>query len=258
MRRSCACEEYINSTSIADSNQRSTLYIPPLSQQTHQSSTMGNAFGTIKDELNKAADKAEEVQAINDAMDRLIELAELRLATFKAELAARDNLHIPIDRILYSDFRIDCQVASNSEGLQKAIGDSIGAFVSGKVVEGVTAITNVALNALLGSMSASSARRQVYAIGVGPLGGVYRVDAQFYMYRFESKGLKDNLKYVLSSGIVISSASVTGMKRNEVKNLIQNTYTHATPEVQRGIYQEVWACECFLFDNMGRSDAVWV
>ena len=55
---------------------------------------------------------------------------------------------------------------------------------------------------------------------------------------------KDHFKHVLSTAIVISSADVIGMKRNEVKNLIQNAYGEAEPKLQREIYEEVWKCEC--------------
>ncbi|KAI0757639.1 hypothetical protein C8Q80DRAFT_1265526 [Daedaleopsis nitida] len=202
---------------------------------------MGQAFSDIKDPLLNDPAKKEDVQILNESMDRLVEVAELRLDVFKAELATKDQLHIPIDRILYSDYRIHCQVTSDAGSMKKAIEGSIGAFVSGKIVEGLLAITGITLDALLGNISGTSARRQVYAIGVGPLGGVYRIDAQFYMYQFKSRGLKDHLKYVLATAIVISSADVRGMKRNEVKNLVQNAYAQATPEVQREIYKDIWA-----------------
>ncbi|KAI0369967.1 hypothetical protein BV20DRAFT_329859 [Pilatotrama ljubarskyi] len=214
-----------------------SLHHRPL--HTDASSIMGNTLAKILEEAQPA-----DPEAIKDEMAKLHELAELRLDVFRGRLATRDQLHLPIGRIFYSNVRIDCKVSNDASALKKTVKDSIGAFVSGNVVEGITAITSQAMDVLLGDVSSSSTHQDIYAIGVGPLGGVYRVDAQFFAYNFKAQTLKTVLQTVVSSAIVISSADVRDMKRNEVKNLVQNAYGTAV-DIKRlkEIYVDIWQCD---------------
>ncbi|KAI0641188.1 hypothetical protein C8Q79DRAFT_930110 [Trametes meyenii] len=200
---------------------------------------MGNVLARLLDEAHPA-----DPDAIKEEVARLHELAELRLDVFRARLAQTDPLHLPIGRVFYSNFRVDCSVSNDAGKVKETVEDSIGAFVSGKVVEGVTAITGQALDILLGDTSASSSHQEIHALGVGPLGGVYRIDAQFYAYTFRAQTLKTVLQTVVSSAIVISSAEVKDMKRNEVKNLVQNAYKGIPLADLQILYKDIWTSIC--------------
>lgn len=95
-------------------------------------------------------------------------------------------------------------------------------------------------SALFGTYSANQAQKTVYAITTGELGGVARVDADFYSYEYTSNTLSKITKNVVVVSIVVSSAKIDDLDFNDVSTIVQTVYTASEKEEKERIRDQVW------------------
>jgi hypothetical protein len=107
--------------------------------------------------------------------------------------------------------------------------------------DGLAKIATSCLEALFGSYAANQSATTTYAISTGSLGGVARIDADFYSYQYNSATLSKITKNVVVVSIVISSAQIDGLSRNDISTIVQTVYSGSTPEEQKAIRDQIWA-----------------
>jgi hypothetical protein len=108
-------------------------------------------------------------------------------------------------------------------------------------VDGLAKIATSCLEVLFGSYSANQSSTTTYAISTGSLGGVARIDADFYSYQYNSSTLSKITKNVVVVSIVISSAKIDGLDQNDVSTIVQTVYSNSTSDQQEKIRDQIWA-----------------
>jgi hypothetical protein len=95
------------------------------------------------------------------------------------------------------------------------------------------------LDVLFGNYSANKSALTTYAITTGSLGGVARIDADFFSYEYRSKRLSGITRNVVVVSVVISSANISDLKKNDINVIVESVYKAASTEERRSICNEI-------------------
>ncbi|TFY71359.1 hypothetical protein EVG20_g1660 [Dentipellis fragilis] len=200
---------------------------------------MGSTISSIMEGV--AGDDQKEKQA-NDALNVLMQVATNRQTLFYDHIRSPefDPGLVPMSKVIYKYQSIHCSVTSNADDISKSITDSLGDFIDGDVAKGVTNIVQSSLNFLFGNYAANSSSTTMYTLTTGSLGGLARIDTDFYSYEYTSETLSTITKDVVVCSVVISSADVTGLNKNDISAIVQTLYSASDPTQQVKIRDQLW------------------
>ncbi|KAA1473294.1 hypothetical protein DENSPDRAFT_268029 [Dentipellis sp. KUC8613] len=200
---------------------------------------MGSTISSIMEGV--AGDDQKEKQA-NDALNVLMQVATNRQTLFYDHIRSPefDPGLVPMSKVIYKYQSIHCSVTSNADDISKSITDSLGDFIDGDVAKGVTNIVQSSLNFLFGNYAANSSSTTMYTLTTGSLGGLARIDTDFYSYEYTSQTLSTITKNVIVCSVVISSADVTGLNKNDISAIVQTLYSASDPAEQVKIRDQLW------------------
>lgn len=97
-------------------------------------------------------------------------------------------------------------------------------FVEKSYASAIAGVVSLAMKALMGNTSTSVSQKRDYAIAVGGLGGIVRVDYLVYLKNFSFEGILKTTKNIAVYAAVISSADTAGLEENDIKALIDINY----------------------------------
>ncbi|KDQ51043.1 hypothetical protein JAAARDRAFT_541243, partial [Jaapia argillacea MUCL 33604] len=199
-------------------------------------------MGSTISALKKSLENPEQEKEANDALNVLTQVAKTRIDTFYQRVISPqfDPGLVPISKVIYKYQYFQCGVSNNASDVSSAISDSLGAFISGDVQKGVNTIVGSALGYLLGNYSANASSTTIYALTTGELGGLCRIDADFYSYEYTSKSLTSITKNVVVCSLVISSAKLDNLNLNDVTGIVQTLYGGVDIGTQRRIRDQLW------------------
>ncbi|KLO12266.1 hypothetical protein SCHPADRAFT_829768 [Schizopora paradoxa] len=199
---------------------------------------MGAALSSI---MKNLASDSENEKTAQDALNSLVAIAQNRQEMFYDHITSPnfDPKTIPINKVIYKYQFFRCGVAKEA-GVVDDIKDSLDAFVNGDTANGLAKIATSCFSALFGTYSANQSQKTVYAITTGELGGVSRIDADFYSYEYTSDTLAKITKNVVVVSIVVSSAKIDELDFNDVSTIVQTVYTASTTEEKKKIRDQIW------------------
>lgn len=96
------------------------------------------------------------------------------------------------------------------------------------------------MDALFGSYAANKYSLTTYAITTGKLGGVARIDTDFFSYEFRSKKLSHITRNVVVATVIVSSADLTGLKKNDVNVIVESVYQGNTNKERLAMIKQIW------------------
>ncbi|TFY66384.1 hypothetical protein EVG20_g4706 [Dentipellis fragilis] len=186
--------------------------------------------------------KDQQEKEANDALNALMQVATDRQTLFYEHISspAFDPGLVPMHKVIYKYQNIQCSVGQNPDGITKEITDTMGNFIDGDVAKGVTNIVNSCLGFLFGNYAANASSTTMYTLTTGSLGGLARIDTDLYSYEYTSSTLSTITKNVLVCSIVISSADVTGLNKNDMSAIVQTLYGGSAPADQVKIRDQLW------------------
>ncbi|KAB2098888.1 hypothetical protein AG0111_0g12908 [Alternaria gaisen] len=149
------------------------------------------------------------LQHEEEAVEVASQWAQEKLENFLASVENSGNDHklLKISYIISRRMSIDVFSAKSSD-LGDFVKQIIGKLADGKVMEGIAGMAGTVINKLFGSASGSAQTERFYEVTFDELGGLNRVDAFFFCYRFASSGLTNFSKAVIGTCIVRSAASM--------------------------------------------------
>jgi len=154
----------------------------------------------------KGADEGA-IKKQEEAVEVASQWAQEKIENFLLELG-NDSSNTKLLKISYIISRrtsVDVFEAEKSD-LGPFIGKIIGKLVDGQVKEGLISLAEGAIDKLLGSSSGAAKTDKVYEVAFDELGGLNRLDAFFFCYKFAAVGLNDFSKAVIGTCIVRSAA----------------------------------------------------
>ncbi|KAJ7649972.1 hypothetical protein FB45DRAFT_997151 [Roridomyces roridus] len=97
---------------------------------------------------------------------------------------AQDQLNalLTMAQLKYDNFM--GQVTQTGDNVKKAVSSAVTAFAKGDILDGVFAIVNAGVEAVLGNVAANQSQHRTYAITCGELGGIMRIDIDIFCYTF--------------------------------------------------------------------------
>ncbi|TFY76622.1 hypothetical protein EWM64_g7392 [Hericium alpestre] len=196
-------------------------------------------MGSTLSSVMNAADADKQEKEANDALNALMQIATSRQELFYDHIRSPnfDAGLVQMSKVIYKYQYIQCAVDSNPAGISNAINSTLKDFVSGDVVAGITNIVTSSMNFLLGNYSANQSSTTMYTLSTGELGGLVRIDTDFYSYEYTSETLKNITKNILVCSIVISSAEVKGLKLNDINAIVQSLYSSSDIKIR----DQLWA-----------------
>ncbi|KDQ61349.1 hypothetical protein JAAARDRAFT_88452, partial [Jaapia argillacea MUCL 33604] len=199
---------------------------------------MGSTISALKETMTDP----EQERLANDAFNCLVQVAQCRMHHFYERVSspAFDSGIVPISKVIHKYQFFQCGVTNDSGEASKAITENLGAFVSGDVAKGVNDIIVGNLTKLLGSYAGNTSATTTYALTTGELGGLCRIDADFYSYEFTSRSLSSIAKNVVVCSIVISSANFERFTYNDFTTIVQAIYGASDVQIQRRIRDQLW------------------
>ncbi|ORY17164.1 hypothetical protein BCR34DRAFT_449133, partial [Clohesyomyces aquaticus] len=168
----------------------------------------------------------EKKKEAQDALNALVVMAEDKAHIHYQSVIndALDAKLVPVHKVITKMQQINCGVSKDATGLKQNIEGSIKNFVKGQIVDGLVAIASQALDTLMGNVSGNRSEFTSYAITVGGLGGLNRIDFYMFYYKYTSKSLTAVTEDCLVTSLVISSVNVKDLEPNDIKVIIQNQY----------------------------------
>ncbi|KAH6971229.1 hypothetical protein BKA56DRAFT_694287 [Ilyonectria sp. MPI-CAGE-AT-0026] len=144
-----------------------------------------------------------------EAIEVASQWAQEKLENFLNEVESNGNDHklLKISYIISRRTSIDVFTGKSSD-IGKFAKDLIGKLADGKVMEGLGDLAGTLLNKLFGSASGSAQTERIYEVTFDELGGLNRLDAYFFCYRFASSGITNFSKAVIGTCIVRSAATM--------------------------------------------------
>jgi hypothetical protein len=97
---------------------------------------------------------------------------------------------------------------------------------------GLVAVVDFGIDAVLGNVAANQSQHDTYAITVGNLGGLMRVDIQVFCYTFESQALASVANNVVSVAYAISSVDGSKLDKNTLRDIVQVCYGGVVDQVR--------------------------
>jgi hypothetical protein len=104
---------------------------------------------------------------------------------------------------------------------------------------GLAAVVDFGIDAVLGNVAANQSQHDTYAITVGNLGGIMRVDIQIFCYTFQSSDLVKVTNNVISVAYAISSVDAAMLDPNTLRDVVQVCYG--------GVVDQVRLHTCFVY-----------
>ncbi|KAG9187003.1 hypothetical protein G6011_10111 [Alternaria panax] len=158
--------------------------------------------------MAESADR-DALQHEEEAVEVASQWAQEKLENFLTNVENNGNDHklLKISYIISRRTSIDVFSAKSSD-LGEFVKQIIGKLADGKVMEGIAGMAGTVINKLFGSASGSAQTERFYEVTFDELGGLNRVDAFFFCYRFASSGLTNFSKAVIGTCIVRSAASM--------------------------------------------------
>ncbi|KAF5970432.1 hypothetical protein FCOIX_10416 [Fusarium coicis] len=144
-----------------------------------------------------------------EAIEVASQWAQEKLENFLNTVESNGNDHklLKISYIISRRTSIDVFTGKSSD-IGKFAKDLIGKLADGKVMEGLGDLAGTLLNKLFGSASGSAQTERIYEVTFDELGGLNRLDAYFFCYRFASSGITNFSKAVIGTCIVRSAATM--------------------------------------------------
>ncbi|KAL1791776.1 hypothetical protein ACET3X_009527 [Alternaria dauci] len=166
------------------------------------------AIATAARNMAESADR-EALQHEEEAVEVASQWAQEKLENFLASVENSGDNHklLKISYIISRRTSIDV-FSAKSNDLGEFVKQIIGKLADGKVMEGIAGMAGTVINKLFGSASGSAQTERFYEVTFDELGGLNRVDAFFFCYRFASSGLTNFSKAVIGTCIVRSAASM--------------------------------------------------
>ncbi|KAJ7140594.1 hypothetical protein C8R43DRAFT_892774 [Mycena crocata] len=168
-----------------------------------------------------------------DQLNALLTMADLKFTAFMDSVKDRDDSStIPIDKILVMDHSVHAGVTNNADNIKNAVTNAGKAFASGHVLDGITGIVSVGLDAVLGNVAANQSEHTTYAITCGELGGVMRVDINIFCYTYTATALTKVTNNVVAVAYTISSVDTSKLDSDTLRNIVQVCYSGAVTKVR--------------------------
>ncbi|KAF5574407.1 hypothetical protein FPCIR_13600 [Fusarium pseudocircinatum] len=159
--------------------------------------------GTMQGAMN-VADTVDRNAFEEEAIEVASQWAQEKVENFLTEIESNGNDHklLRISHIISRRSSIDVFTGESSD-IGEFAKDLIGKLADSKVMEGLGSLAGTLLNKLFGSSSGSAQTEKIYEVVFDELGGLNRLDAFFFCYRFASSGIN---KAVIGTCIVRSAA----------------------------------------------------
>lgn len=134
-----------------------------------------------------------------------------------------NSKYVPAHKVLSRSMELRSSVTMESDIVKEGI-EVANKFVEKSYASAIAGVVSLAMKALLGNTSASVSQKRDYAIAVGGLGGIVRVDYLVYLKNFSFEGILKTTKNIAVYAAVISSADTAGLEENDIKALIDINY----------------------------------
>ncbi|KAJ4146066.1 hypothetical protein LMH87_004896 [Akanthomyces muscarius] len=168
---------------------------------------MPDIIETVRDVAETADRNA--VKKEEEAVEVASQWAQEKLENFLNEVESNGNDHklLKISYIISRRTSIDVFTGKSTD-IGNFAKDLISKLADGKVMEGLGNLAGTLLNKLFGSASGSAQTERIYEVTFDELGGLNRLDAFFFCYRFASSGVVNFSKAVIGTCIVRSAANM--------------------------------------------------
>jgi hypothetical protein len=134
-----------------------------------------------------------------------------------------NSKYVPAHKVLSRSMELRSSVTQDSKIVDEAT-NVANKFVEKSYASAIAGVVSLAMKALLGNTSASVSQKRDYAIAVGGLGGIVRVDYLVYLKSFSFDGILSTTKNIALYAAIISSADTAGLEENDIKALIDVNY----------------------------------
>ncbi|KAK3687873.1 hypothetical protein B0T22DRAFT_439455 [Podospora appendiculata] len=160
-------------------------------------------------------------------------LAKEEEAVEVASQWAQERLENFLAQLLKISYIISCRTSvdvftGKSSDIGKFAEDLIQKLCSGDIVKGLRSLAGTLLNKLFGSASGSAQSEKIHEVTFDELGGLNRLDAHFFCYRFASSGITNFSKAVIGTCIVHSAAEM--VDDNAYRVVLTSSATLAEPQ----------------------------
>ncbi|PVH72132.1 hypothetical protein DL98DRAFT_611827 [Cadophora sp. DSE1049] len=166
---------------------------------------MSNVLETLQDAVKAADRRALEQQ--EDTIAVASQWAQEKLENFISEVESSgdDRKLLPISHIISCRTSIDI-FQSNTSEIGKFAGTLISKLIDGNFKEAFSGLAETILDKLLGASAGSAQTERIYEVMFDELGGLNRLDAYFFCYRFSASGLSEFGKAIIGTCVIRSAA----------------------------------------------------
>lgn len=167
----------------------------------------------------------ENEKMVNDSLNAMGSLAREKMKNFRLKVTSNSDTHeVPVDKLISTNYMICCSVSEDDKNMKQTVTDLCGNIVAGKFLDALVVGANAMISALFGSTTGSESEYNSYKISVGNLGGIVRLDAYLYMYKFTSETMINLTKNVVVVCVAASSVDPTALDVPTLRVAIQQTY----------------------------------
>ncbi|KAI9663306.1 MAG: hypothetical protein M1831_002590 [Alyxoria varia] len=199
-------------------------------------------MGAILSKVIDAQNGGEKALQANDVLNSLNELTQTKLDLFYNQVTNThfdDNL-LPIHKVIARESWIYAQTEDSPLNVSAIIDTTARSFANGETANGVGTIIQSVLNTAFGVSRASTQSKKIYAISVGDLAGIQRVDIDIFAYQFTSQALTNITRGVQGATVVLSSVNTTGLDKNDLRVIVQATFASVPIEQQQAILDQLF------------------
>ncbi|KAJ7321875.1 hypothetical protein DFH08DRAFT_818251 [Mycena albidolilacea] len=144
------------------------------------------------------------------------------------------NALIPVDKILVMNYN------SLPDNIETVITNTGKVFVSGNILNRLTAVLGAGLDVVFGNVAANQAECTTYSITCGDLGIIMHINISTFCYTFSSPGLTQVTNNIVSVTYMVSSINSSKLDRDTIQDIIQVCYGRVVPQDQLlTIYQQI-------------------
>lgn len=184
---------------------------------------MGQAASAVRAAAKST--NGENEKMVNDSLNAMGSLAREKMKNFRLKVTSNSDTHeVPVDKLISTNYMICCSVSEDDKNIKQTVTDLCGNIVSGKFLDALVAGANAMISALFGSTTGNESEYNSYKISVGNLGGIVRLDAYLYMYKFSSETMINLTKNVVVVCVAASSVDPTALDVATLRVAIQQTY----------------------------------
>lgn len=184
---------------------------------------MGQAASVVRAAAKST--NGENEKMVNDSLNAMGSLAREKMKNFRLKVTSNSDTHeVPVDKLISTNYMICCSVSEDDKNIKQTVTDLCGNIVSGKFLDALVTGANAMISALFGSTTGNESEYNSYKISVGNLGGIVRLDAYLYMYKFSSETMINLTKNVVVVCVAASSVDPTALDVATLRVAIQQTY----------------------------------